>query len=129
MKKGLVLFFILLFVSLSFGLSYAARDKDTIVIVQGVDPTTLDPMNHLETPALNLCLNIFDTLLQRDANIKIEPLLAESYKLVNDLTWEFKLRKGVKFHNGEDFNAAAVKYNLERMGDAKNKLKQVFLVG
>ncbi len=129
MKKGLALFFILIFISISFGAAFGARDKDTVVIVQGVDPTTLDPMDHLETPALNLCLNIYDTLLQRDANIKIEPLLAESYKLINDLTWEFKLRKGVKFHNGEDFNAAAVKYNLERLGDAKNKLKQVFLVG
>jgi peptide/nickel transport system substrate-binding protein len=129
MKKGSVLFLILLFVSLSFGFSYAARDKDTLVIAQGVDPTTLDPMNHLETPALNLCLNLYDTLLQRDANIKIEPLLAESYRLINDLTWEFKLRKGVKFHNGEDFNAAAVKFNLERLSDPKNKLRQVFLVG
>ena len=129
MKKGLILFFVLLSVALGFTPSDAARDKDTIVIVQGVDPTTLDPMNHLETPALNLCLNIFDTLLQRDANIKIEPLLAESYKLVNDLTWEFKLRKGIKFHNGEDFNAAAVKYNIERLGDPNNKLRQVFLVG
>ena len=100
MRKGLILFFPLLFVALALGPAQAAPDKDTVVIVQGVDPTTLDPMNHLETPALNLCLNIFDTLLQRDANIKIEPLLAESYKLVNDLTWEFKLRKGVKFHNG-----------------------------
>jgi peptide/nickel transport system substrate-binding protein len=129
MKKGSVLFLILLFVSLSFGFSYAARDMDTLVIAQGVDPTTLDPMNHLETPALNLCLNLYDTLLQRDANIKIEPLLAESYRLINDLTWEFKLRKGVKFHNGEDFNAAAVKFNLERLADPKNKLRQVFLVG
>jgi peptide/nickel transport system substrate-binding protein len=129
MKKGFVLFFILLLVAMGVSPSDAARDKDTIVIVQGVDPTTLDPMNHLETPALNLCLNLYDTLLQRDANIKIEPLLAESYKLINDLTWEFKLRKGIKFHNGEDFNAAAVKYNIERLGDPNNKLRQVFLVG
>jgi ABC-type transport system substrate-binding protein len=77
-----LLVFVFLFVALSVSLCYAARDNDTIVIVQGVDPTTLDPMNHLETPALNLCLNIYDTLLQRDANVKIEPLLAESYKLL-----------------------------------------------
>ncbi len=74
-------------------------------------------------------MNIYDTLLQRDANLKIEPLLAESYKLIDDLTWEFKLRKGVKFHNGEDFNAAAVKFNLERLADPKNKLPQTFLIG
>ena len=72
MKKGLILFLILPLVLLSFGLSYAARDKDTVVIVQGVDPTTLDPHNHMETPAWNVLLNIFDTLLQRDPNIKME---------------------------------------------------------
>jgi peptide/nickel transport system substrate-binding protein len=129
MKRGYFLFLILMFVFLSFGPSHAARDKDTLVIAQGVDPTTLDPMNHLETPALNLCLNIFDTLLVRDENIKIKPQLATSYKLINDTTWEFKLQKGVKFHNGEDFNAAAVKFNLERLADPKLKLRQVFLQG
>ncbi len=129
MKKGIVLFLILPLVLLSFGLSYAARDKDTLVIAQGVDPTTMDPQNHMETPAWNVHLQMFDTLLQRDAEIKIKPLLAESYKIVNDLTWEFKLRKGVKFHNGEDFNAAAVKFVLDRMADPKLKLRQTVFQG
>ena len=129
MKKGIVLFLILPVVLLSFGLSYAARDKDTIVIVQGVDPTTMDPQNHMETPAWNVHLQMFDTLLQRDSGIKIKPLLAESYKIVDDHTWEFKLRKGVKFHNGEDFNAAAVKFVLERMADPKLKLRQTVFQG
>ena len=44
-------------------------------------------------------------------------------------TWEFKLRKGVKFHNGEDFNAAAVKFVLERMADPKLKLRQTVFQG
>lgn len=129
MKKGLILFFILLFVALGFSLSDAARDKDTVVIVQGVDPTTMDPQNHMETPAWNVHLQMFDTLLMRDPDIKIKPLLAESYRVVNDLTWEFKLRKGVKFHNGEEFNAAAVKFVLERMADPKLKLRQTVFQG
>ena len=129
MKKGFILVLILPFVLLSFGLSFAARDKDTLVIVQGVDPTTMDPQNHMETPAWNVHLQIFDTLLQRDPDIKIKHLLAESYRVVNDLTWEFKLRKGVKFHNGEDFNAAAVKFVLERMADPKLKLRQTVFQG
>jgi peptide/nickel transport system substrate-binding protein len=129
MKKGLFLFLILAFVLIGFSPSFAARDKDTVVIAQGVDPTTMDPQNHMETPAWNVHLQMFDTLLQRDSEIKIKPLLAESYKIVNDLTWEFKLRKGVKFHNGEDFNAAAVKFVLERMADPKLKLRQTVFQG
>jgi peptide/nickel transport system substrate-binding protein len=126
MKKGIFMLFILPVVLLNFSLAQGA-DKDTIVIAQGVDPTTLDPQNHYETPAFNVCLNLFDTLLQRTPEIKIEPLLATSYKLINDTTWEFNLRKGVKFHNGEDFDAATVKFSLERMADPKNKLKQTAL--
>jgi peptide/nickel transport system substrate-binding protein len=123
-------FFFLPIILLSFGLaSGAARDKDTLVIAQGVDATSLDSMGYVDAPSFNVRLNIYDTLLQRDANLKIEPLLAESYKLIDDVTWEFKLRKGVKFHNGEDFNAAAVKFNLERLADPKNKLPQTFLIG
>jgi peptide/nickel transport system substrate-binding protein len=129
MKKGFILLLILPLVLLSLGPSFAARDKDTLVIVQGVDPTTMDPQNHMETPAWNVHLQIFDTLLQRDPEIKIKTLLAESYRVVNDLTWEFKLRKGVKFHNGEDFNAAAVKFVLERMADPKQKLRQTVFQG
>ncbi len=129
MKRGIFMFFILPFVLLSFGLSFAARDKNTLVIVQGVDPTTMDPQNHMETPAWNVHLQMFDTLLQRDPDIKIKLLLAESYRVVNDLTWEFKLRKGIKFHNGEDFNAAAVKFVLERMADPKLKLRQTVFQG
>jgi len=128
MKKRLVLFLALAWIIGGFG-SALARDKDTLIIAQGVDPTTMDPHNHMETPAWNVHLHLFDTLLQRDPNIKIEPLLAESYRIVNDLTWEFKLRKGLKFHNGEDCDAAAVKFALERMADPKQKLRQTVFQG
>ena len=116
MKRGLVLFFVLLFVLVGFGPAYAARDKDTIVLVQGVDPTTMDPHNHMETPAWNVHIQLFDSLLQRDPNIKMEKLMAESYRIVNDTTWEFKIRKGVKFHNGEDCKAANFKLQFGAHG-------------
>jgi peptide/nickel transport system substrate-binding protein len=92
-----------------------------VVIAQGVDPTTLDPHLHLETPALNVLLQIYDTLLFRDANLKLIPWLAESWRVVNPTTWEFRLRKGAKFHNGEDVDAEAVKYSLERIIDPNTK--------
>ena len=55
-------------------------------------------------PTGNISRKINETLLRISQDLKIEPVLATSYKLVNDTTWEFKLRKGVKFHNGEEFN-------------------------
>ena len=98
-----------------------AAPEGRVVIAQGVDPTTLDPHLHLETPAANVLLQMYDTLLFRDKDLKLIPWLAESWKLVNPTTWEFKLRKGAKFHNGEDVDAEAVKFSLERIIDPNTK--------
>jgi peptide/nickel transport system substrate-binding protein len=93
-----------------------AAPQGKIVIAQGVDPTTLDTQNQQETPASVVASHLFDTLVERDPNLKIVPALAaELPKLVAPTTWEVKLRRGVKFHNGEDFNAEAVKFSLERV--------------
>ena len=102
----------------------AAAPAGKVVIAQGVDPSTLDMMNQQETPASNVGAQIFDMLVERDANLKLVPsLAAELPKLVNPTTWEVKLRKGVKFHNGEDFNAESVKFSLERVANPANKLR------
>jgi peptide/nickel transport system substrate-binding protein len=97
------------------GLAWAAP-QGKIVIAQGVDPTTLDTQNQQETPASVVASHLFDTLVERDQNLKIVPALAEELpKLVAPTTWEVKLRRGVKFHNGEEFNAESVKFSLERV--------------
>jgi len=97
------------------GLAWAAPEGK-VVIAQGVDPSTLDTMNQQETPASVVATHIFDTLVERDQNLKVVPALAaELPKLVAPTVWEVKLRKGVKFHNGEEFNAESVKYSLERV--------------
>ena len=102
----------------------AAQPAGRVVIAQGVDPTTLDPHNHEESPAYNVLLNLYDTLLFRDKDLKIIPWLAESWRAVNPTTWEFKIRKGVKFHNGEEVDADAVKFSLERIIAPELKMRQ-----
>ncbi|MBI2303203.1 MAG: hypothetical protein HYU86_00455 [Chloroflexi bacterium] len=79
------------------------------------DIQTADP--HLRSHIDAQCYqdNVFDGLTEIGRNYQPIPSLAESWKNLNDVTWEFKLRPGVKFHNGEDFDANTVKFNVERL--------------
>jgi peptide/nickel transport system substrate-binding protein len=110
------------------GVAWAAP-QGKVVIAQGVDPTTLDTMNQQETPASVVATHIFDTLVERDQNLKVVPALAAELPwLVAPTTWEVKLRRGVKFHNGEEFNADSVKYSLERVKSGMRSSSTVRLI-
>lgn len=98
---------------------------DQLVIAQGVDPTTLDPNDHNETPAGNILNNIYDTLVGWTPDIKLVGRLAESWKAIDPTTWEFKLRKGVKWQDGSDFTADDVKYTVGRYLDANRKPRPI----
>lgn len=102
----------------------AGTPAGKVIVAQGVDATTLDPHNHEEAPAYNILQNIYETLLERDDQLRIVPLLAESYRAVNPTTWEFTIRRGITFHNGEPLDAAAVKFSLDRIMDPALKTKQ-----
>ena len=105
----------------------AAAPAGKVTIAQGVDPTTLDTMNQQETPASVIAAHIFDTLVERDQNLKLVPALAaEMPRLVSERVWEVKLRKGVRFHNGEEFDAESVKFSLERVKDPKLRASSNF---
>ncbi len=84
-------------------------------------PVTLDPAFESSANVFPMYESIFDTLVEADDKGQPIPKLAESWKLINDTTWEFKLKKGVKFHNGEPFDANSVKFTVERIADPKNK--------
>ncbi|MCL4459704.1 MAG: ABC transporter substrate-binding protein [Chloroflexi bacterium] len=108
-------------VSSSCGLAPAAKDQ--ITVAQGVDATTMDPMMHTIATTNNVLRHIYEPLIDRDQELKMQPCLAESWRAVNDKTWEFKLRKGVKFTNGEEFNAETVKFTVERVLDPATKAR------
>ncbi|OUN01129.1 MAG: hypothetical protein BAA02_03695 [Paenibacillaceae bacterium ZCTH02-B3] len=81
----------------------------------GSSLSTGDPHMTGSPADMAVLINIFDPLVRRDATGKLQPSLAVSWEIVGDKTWEFKLREGVKFHNGEEFNAESVKFSLERV--------------
>ena len=94
----------------------AAAQQKPVVVVQSGEAATLDWHMHCDKNAHEPDRQIFDTLLRRNIKtLQLEGNLAESWRLVNDTTWQFKLRRNVKFHNGEPFDAAAVKFSIERM--------------
>jgi peptide/nickel transport system substrate-binding protein len=67
-----------------------------------------------------LAQHIFNPLVFRDENMQPKPALAESWRIVNDTTWEFKLRRGVKFHDGSELTSEDVKFSFERIPNIKN---------
>ncbi len=81
---------------------------------------TLDPMKATLIPEFYVIYGAFNALLKFNAKMEVVPDLAESFKVVNTTTLEFKLRKGVKFQDGSDFTADDVKYTLDRVADEKN---------
>lgn len=86
-----------------------------LTIAVDADPGTMDPANHRAAKTEAILRNMFDGLVVRDADMNIRPELAESWKVIDDKTVEFKLRKGVTFHNGEVFDAEDVKFTIERL--------------
>jgi peptide/nickel transport system substrate-binding protein len=106
------------------GTAFAAP-KGKIKIGFAGSVKTFDPHRITGFPLNSHYPLVFDQLLFRRADGKIVPKLAKSYKLVNPLLWEFKLQEGVKFSNGEDMDAHAVKFSLERIVSPKLKSRQI----
>ena len=100
--------------------SVVAADS-TVTISQGVDADTLDPLKTAVTPSDNVQRQLFETLMVHDPQGKIVPLLATSWKRVQPTVWEFKLRRDVKFWNGDPLTSTDVKFSIEKIKDPAYK--------
>jgi len=89
-----------------------ARDL-TIGVRAG--PDSIDPHWSTLGGQAEALRHIFDTLIDVDENLQLKPSLAVSWRAIDDLTWEFKIREGVKFHDGTPLTAADVKFSIERI--------------
>jgi len=95
-------------------LTAQAASAQELRIGISAEPSAADPHYHNLTPNNMLSRQVFEPLVGQDKDQALVPLLAESWKAVDDTTWEFKLRRGVKFQDGSEFTADDVVATFER---------------
>jgi peptide/nickel transport system substrate-binding protein len=102
--------------------------KRELVVAQGGDISKFDPHFSTSSNDIRISFNLFDNLVSRRPDGKLHPGLATEWKLTAPTTWTFKVRPGVKWHNGDPFSAADAKFSLERTWDpnVKTRVNTVF---
>lgn len=122
--------FVLLLSTLLLALAAQAA-KPNLVLAMTLEPPGLDPTSGAASAVAEVVLyNVFETLTKIGSDGSVTPLLAQSWTVSPDLkTYRFKLRSGVKFQNGEPFDAAAVKFSFERAASDKSSNKDRRLFG
>lgn len=99
-----------------------------LIIAVGADVVSLSTHGSNDVPSSNVGENIYETLTILDETEGVKPGLAESWEEVDDTTWDFKIREGVTFHDGEELNAEVVKINFDRLVDEKIASPRAFLL-
>ncbi len=95
--------------------SWQAVHADEVTVGLQSGPTSMDPHFFISTPNQAASLHLFDPLMRRDDEMRFTPALATEWYRIDDRTWEFKLRRGVKFHDGSDFTAEDVAFTVRRV--------------
>jgi len=91
----------------------SALGRKNIIVASSSDVSTLDPAQLFSRLESSVSDHVLQYLTFRDRDMSVQPMLAKEWKRIDDLTWEFKLQDGVKFSNGEPFNADAVKFSID----------------
>ena len=97
--------------------------KRELVVAQGGDVAQFDPHMSTSSNDIRISFNLFDNLTSRRPDGKLAPGLATEWKLQGQTTWVFKLRQGVKWHNGDPFSSADAKFSIERTYDPNTKMR------
>lgn len=92
-----------------------AAGKNELTLGVNGDPHSWDPIDTFLLDWSTVATSVFEGLVERSTDLKLQPGLAESWEFKDDKTLQFKLRQGVTFHNGEPFNAEAVKFTFDRL--------------
>jgi peptide/nickel transport system substrate-binding protein len=111
-KSGLIVLLFALLMGL-YGVADAAP-KDTLIVVDQYDATTMDPIAHNDVPSSRACFELYDTLIFLDDEGNITPGLAEKWENLSPTEIKIYLRKGVKFHNGDEMKAEDVQFSIMR---------------
>ena len=101
----------------------ACAAGNTLTVAFSTDIVTLDPHQNTDLNTMQVLLQIYEHPVALGRDGKFHPVLAESWEVVDERTWRFKLRHGVRFHNGEEFTADAVKFTLERLANTKEPMR------
>jgi peptide/nickel transport system substrate-binding protein len=96
----------------------AQAQTKSLTIALTADAVILDPHAANELTGNIMFYHFYDALVQRTPELEFKPGLAESWQVVDDTTWVFKLRRGVKFHNGDELKASDVVFTVERLKKA-----------
>jgi peptide/nickel transport system substrate-binding protein len=99
----------------SNGENPASDRGNEVVVGLSSDPQSWDPIDTFLLDWSTVATSVFEGLVERTLDLELKPGLAESWEYLDDSTVEFKLRQGVVFHNGEPFNAEAVKFTFDRL--------------
>jgi peptide/nickel transport system substrate-binding protein len=103
------------FVAIAAAASLAsAAHAASLRIASAFDPQTMDPHALALLYHTRVAFQVYETLVGRDEHFKLEPALAESWQMVSPTAWRFKLRQGVKFHDGSTFTADDAVFSIER---------------